>query len=480
MIKQLTTLALFLAPQLPAFAACFKADPITSPSRDLMTVIDYDMEGMTSLGESPVGKTNSTYPPTLTDDQIKQLGNRSVRDGESGKVSYYEPLAKGGWRLCRIDLWLPTLDFAPDPVLVEKTKQYSTGNEFAENLVKRNRYLAYSTIYAYDPKGRVERIEQADFSERPKPTFQAQHCRRYDERDNVVLWVSPKHTNKCPAGEPSLRDEWRKFKYAMFKGKQVQILSRWHIPIGETEWKEEWVPIQLGASPDAVSGNAYVDSRRGVREIFGSNYGKLDNNAANTVVDGSGHWRGSNYYFPKQIVPASVLENPDELYKYERRRVTNLDSHTRMAELFKPNEHISRHRFYMTEDYVLRHEQLNAQGKVTRIITVNDWRQPRPGPNPDINDNLLSTSVRGLAGHRIYHRVYEVSANGHPTLVAASWAKSRSLFKSGSSSDKDLDFGTPDGKVKWRTAEEFYKAFDSSIDARQVFPDIDDKELSAE
>jgi hypothetical protein len=76
--------------------------------------------------------------------------------------------------------------------------------------------------------------------------------------------------------------------------------------------------------------------------------------------------------------------------------------------------------------------------------------------------------------------VYEVSANGHPTLVAASWAKSRSLFKSGSSSDKDLDFGTPDGKVKWRTAKEFYKAFDSSIDARQAFPDIDDIKLSAE
>jgi hypothetical protein len=217
-----------------------------------------------------------------------------------------------------------------------------------------------------------------------------------------------------------------------------------------------------------------------VWEIFGSTYGKLDNNAANLVVDESGHWRGSNYYFPKQAVPMSVLENPEELYKYERRRVTNLGSRTRMVELFKPNEHISRHRFYMTEDYVVRHEQLDQKGRVTRIITLNDWRQPRPGPNPDFNDKLLDTAVSRFTSRKIYHRVYDVAANGQPSLVALSWDKSaRFLFKGRPSSEKQLEFGTPDGKVRWRTADEFYKAFDSSSDARQVFPDIDDVNVSA-
>jgi len=438
-------------------------------------VVDFEQTGMASLGESPVGKSNSTYPPVLTDDLVKQYSTRAMRGGETGKVSYYEPASNGTWRVCRIDMWLPKLDFAPDPVLIERTKQYSTGSEFVGNLVKQQRYLAFSTIYAYDAKGRIDRIEQADFSEGTKASFKAQHCRRYDEKDNVVLWVNPKSTNKCPAGEPSMRDEWRQFKYATYKGQQVQLLSRWHLPKNDARWKEEWSPIQLGVTADAVSGNANVDSRRGVWEIFGSTYGKLDNNSANMVVDGSGHWRGSNYYFPKQTVPLSVLENPDELYKYERRRVTNLDSHTRMVELFRPNEHISRHRFYMTEDYVLRHEQLDADGKVTRIITFNDWRQPRPGPNPDFNDKLMSTSAPRLVGHKIYHRVYEVAASGQPNLVALSWSRTMKIsFGDVPPSNKDLEFGTPDGKVKWRTADDFYKAFNSSDNARQVFPDLDD------
>jgi hypothetical protein len=35
----------------------------------------------------------------------------------------------------------------------------------------------------------------------------------------------------------------------------------------------------------------------------------------------------------------------------------------------------------------------------------------------------------------------------------------------------DLVFGTPDGKEKWKTREEFDKAFETSENARQVFPD---------
>ncbi|WP_426339254.1 hypothetical protein ACN9MZ_23395 [Pseudoduganella sp. S-14] len=94
----------------------------------------------------------------------------------------------------------------------------------------------------------------------------------------------------------------------------------------------------------------------------------------------------------------------------------------------------------MLEGYVLRHEQLDAKGKIKRIITVNDWRQPRPGPNPDFDDRLLKTSA--------------------PLLIA------------------DLVFGTPGSKEKWKTREEFDKAFDTSEYALQVFPDrpMDDDE----
>ncbi|WP_431478981.1 hypothetical protein [Massilia eburnea] len=200
--------------------------------------------------------------------------------------------------------------------------------------------------------------------------------------------------------------------------------------------------------------------------------GKLDNNAANMVVDVFGRWNGSNYAFSKPPIAISLLENPDELYKYERRRMTRLDGQTRLYELFRPNEHIARHRFYMLAGYVLRHEQLDEKGKIKRIITIDDWRQPRPGPNPGFDDRLLKTTAPRLIAHQVYHRVYDVDANGRPTLVALSWNRSlRNPLKSTPLSMADLVFGTPDGKEQWKTRDEFDKAFDTSEDARQVFPD---------
>jgi len=32
-------------------------------------------------------------------------------------------------------------------------------------------------------------------------------------------------------------------------------------------------------------------------------------------------------------------------------------------------------------------------------------------------------------------------------------------------------YGTPDGKEKWKTRDEFDRAFDTSENARQVYPD---------
>jgi hypothetical protein len=477
MYKRVMVLLISLAPLHPVLASCFKLDPTVPPSKELKAMVDYKQDGLMGFGESPVGKSNSSYPPKLTDDALKLNAGRRMGSSESGKVSYYEPAVGGGWRVCRIDLWVPSGDGDDHRAMAENSARYSAGNGFLEDLVKQNRSLAFSTAYTYDKKGRVERIEKADFSERPKVSFKAKHCRRYDEKDNVVLWVNPESTHKCPSGNPSLRDEWRQFKYAMSKGEQIELLSRWHIPKQNGEWKEQWTPFQLGTSPDAISGNANVDSRRGVWEIFGSNYGKLDNNSANMVVDEFGHWNGSNYYFPKPPVSMSILEAPDELYKHERRRVTRLDNHTRMVELFKANEHISRHRFYTLDGNVLRHEQLDDKGKVKRIITVNDWRQPRPGSNPDVNDKLLSTSAPLLAGRKIYHRVYEVAEGGLPKLVAVSWDPSARPFKDTAGPASRLMFGTPDGKVKWKSQEEFHQAFETSADARQVYPDKQDLEV---
>lgn len=53
-----------------------------------------------------------------------------------------------------------------------------------------------------------------------------------------------------------------------------------------------------------------------------------------------------------------------------------------------------------------------------------------------------------------------------------SWnRKLRNPFKEVPLLSADLVFGTPDGREKWKSREEFDRAFDTSEDARQVFPD---------
>ena len=149
----------------------------------------------------------------------------------------------------------------------------------------------------------------------------------------------------------------------------------------------------------------------------------------------------------------------------------------KLYEFFKANENLSRHRYYMIDGYVLRHEQLDAKGKVTRVITIEDWRQPRPGPKPDVNDKLLNTRHIALLAHQVFHRVYDIDAAGKPNLVALSWNRPIRLnpAKKVPIELADLVYGTPDGKERWKTEDEFEKAFNTSSGAAQVFPDEEGK-----
>ncbi|SEN53025.1 hypothetical protein SAMN05428959_102269 [Duganella sp. CF517] len=162
------------------------------------------------------------------------------------------------------------------------------------------------------------------------------------------------------------------------------------------------------------------------------------------------------------------------IYKYERRRQTYIDGQrVKLFELFKPGEHRSRHRYYSEVGYIARQEQFDADGRVNRVITVDNWRQPRPGPRPAVNDKLLTDKGIRIPGHQIYHRVYDFDANGKPRLVAVSWnCEIGYPLKKTSILSADLVFGTPTGKVLWKTREEFGKHFDFSPAAAQVFPDV--------
>ncbi|WP_431478983.1 hypothetical protein [Massilia eburnea] len=156
--------------------------------------------------------------------------------------------------------------------MFEQIEQHAKGNTLSNSLLKRNLTLAYSTTYSYDSKGRIEQIVEADLSKELPVNSTARHCNRYDDRDRVILWVNPEYSKKCPKGEPSPRDEWREFRFASIEGKEVELRSRWHIPKGISRWREEWSPFQIDSTPNSVEGNAKVNSRQGVTEIYGSTY----------------------------------------------------------------------------------------------------------------------------------------------------------------------------------------------------------------
>lgn len=455
-------------------AACFQPDPYLPPSPDTKAFVGDKPEWLSRFGSDPYPRDRLAFPPALPSEMLGLANKGKMPADATGHINYYEKGPGNNWRICRVDYWWPKSD-DPDEKrkkMLDQSQRFASGHKLLESLAQNQRVLLSSTRYAYDEKNRIIRVEEAMFSDPDKKILRVTDCRRYDDKNRVILWVEPHESNRCPDAEPAPADTWRQFKYADVKGEEVQLLQRWHVAKKNGKWVEEWSPIQLDESPSSIRGHANVDSKRGVKEIYGSTFGERDNNAANMVVDVFGHWNGSTYYFTKPPVPASVMASAEEIYKYERRRMTRLDNDTRMYELFKPNEHISRHRFYMLAGIVLRHEQLDEKGKIKRIITVNDWRQPRPGSNPDFDDKLLNTSAPRLIAHQVYHRVYEMAPNGRPTLVALSWNRSlRNILKNTPLSMADLVFGTPDGKEKWKSRDEFDKAFDTSEYASQVFPD---------
>lgn len=334
----------------------------------------------------------------------------------------------------------------------------------------------YAYMYSYDGKGRIAKIEEGAFLENSEGA-KTLICRKYDDQDRLTLLLNPRTTQSCDQDVPDIRDEWIRYRYGEVDGKQEVIWDEWHHGNAAGSWTKKFEIFRTGLGVDDVYGAAKAKSRKGgVTEIYGSNAGKLDDNPANTVLNSFGQSTGSTYYFTKPRVPLDVLEDPAAIYKYERRRQTYIVAPLlRMYELFKPNEHISHHRYYYVRS-MLRDEQVDAKGRVARVITVNDYRQPRPGPNPAVNDKLLTDKGLRIFGHQIYHRVYDFDAQGRPKLVAVSWSPKLRLnpLKKTHLDFAHPVFGTPDGKVRWNTLAEFEKAFGFSSTAADVFPDRTD------
>jgi hypothetical protein len=450
------------------------------PGADVKTLLGFEQELPKSIASLAVtaGAQSSPFPPFLSAKDLQQF-TTTLSKNKTSMISYYEGVHGNQWRICRREYWLPPAADEVDnrKVRRETSKLYVVGNSHLEQAT--DGHMAIQAImYSYDEKGRITKIEEGDFSKRDEGAI-TRICRKYDEQDRLTLLLNPRSSQRCDSDVPDIRDEWIRYKYGEVDGKQEVIWEEWHHGNAAGNWSKTFEPFRTGLGADDVEGGARAKSRKGgVTEIYGSNAGKLDDNPANTVLNSFGQSTGSTYYFTKPPVPLEVLEIPYAIYKYERRRQTYIDGPwLKMFELFKPNEHISHHRYYYLRS-MLRDEQVDAQGRVTRVITVNDFRQPRSGPNPAVNDKLLTDKGLRIVGHQIYHRVYDFDAQGHPKLVAVSWNPKLQLnpFKKTHLDFAHPVFGTPDGKVRWKSLAEFEKFFGFSSNAAEVFPDRSDSD----
>lgn len=460
------------------YAACNNAKNwFEAPGSEIKVFIGYRQEQRLGFGHFGVTQsaTYYPYPEPLPKEMLGKEGGGKLSDTKTSDISYYERDGKGQWRVCRVEEWWPP-DAGNDEASREQlraiTRRYAAGNPALNGLGPQ--YMAlYATLYFYDKKGRLIRLEEGDF-QKPEQKASIKICREYDSDDNLTLLLDPRNSQSCQANPPDVRDEWIRYRYGKYEGKQVELLNEWHSGSAAGRWSKHFGVFRTGVGPDAIVGGAKAKIGRGVTLIYGSNAGKLDNNAANTVLDAFGRVNAAAYFFTQPPTSLELLEKPDLIYRYERRRQTYVDGqHVKLYELFRPNEHRSRHRYYSAAGYILRQEQFDATGRVTRVITVNGWRQPRPGPRPDVNDKLLTDKGLKLLGHQIYHRVYDFDVQGKPTLVAVSWnRKIRNPLKKTSIDFADLVFGTPSGKERWKSEEEFDRHFDFSPSAAQVFPDV--------
>ena len=481
-LSMMLVIIVLLASSDAAHAACNNVKNwFDAPGPEIKVFVGYKQKQKPGFGSVGVSQsaTDYPYPEPLPKEMLGKEGSGKLSETETADISYYEPDGRGNWRVCRTELWWPP-SAGNDEASREQhrmiTKRYAAENDVLSKLGPQHMAL-YATLYFYDKKGRIVRLEEGNFR-KPEQKASIKICREYDEEDNLTLLLDPKNSQSCQANPPDVRDEWLRYRYGKYQGKQVTLLDEWHRGNAGGKWSKSFSVFRTGVGPDAVYGAAKAKMGKGVTVIYGSNAGKLDNNAANTVLDSFGKVSASAYFFTQRPTPLEVLEKPELIYQHERRRQTYIDGEqVKMFELFKPNEHRSRHRYYLEGGYVVRQEQLDANGRVTRVITVNDWRQPRPGPRPDVNDKLLTDKGIRFVGHQIYHRVYDFDALGKPTLVAVSWnRKIRNPLKGTSVNSADVVYGTPTGTERWKSREEFAKHFDFSPVAAQVFPDEADGE----
>jgi hypothetical protein len=473
-------------------AACHpSSDWLVQPDNETRVVFTEDRVSSPLVQNASIDPT-LVFPKTVSDTELAALSTVRAPWPKRVFATFFEPTANNTWRSCRQELWWIASQLSKsDRPAYELIRKALKPHKELLSLSETHTLWTIKLIH-YDESGRLSKINEGSPSgDDPRRDT---YCRRYDSANRITMSVKPE-AGQCPTGQPLAEDRFEIYQYRpnttdSSDKNQSYRYEQW--PDKEDTWNGKGRVI-LDNDPKAIVGFK-AQFAQGIVEMAGrpeARLGSKDDNPSNTVANyvinrGTERtWAGSTYVFTQPGVPFSVLENRDELYKYERRRVTTIYGRAeQLYELFKPNEHLSRDRYYFGSGTMLRHEQYDEQGRIKRIVTYRNYRLPVPGPNPTFNDDLLPpdpTSLR-LLGRDIYHRVYDIDEQGKAKLVAMSWSDKHRI--SPFSKPKHLDFtyviyGTPDGVEVWKNREEFDKAFNTDKGAKALFPDVQRREAEA-
>jgi hypothetical protein len=453
---------------------------LESPNEGVKTFVGYKQElpyGFTSqmTGDLPGynPQPDLPYPPPLPAEMLNKSSQGKLSK-ETNFISYYEPDGKGNWRVCRMEIWVPR---GSDPV--EKTEPENQGkNPLVRQWLKTDA-MGYAAVYLYDAKGRIAETFHVS-SDRPKESGHSgeRECFHFDAKDRPALYVRATSSNACPKGDkPDPRDFSERFRYMELKdGRVTDTWGEQHFGEPDGSWEKRisfHIPFDLNNKDENLwfqGGNARADPVKGVTQILGGyRLGEKDESMGPTYkVDGNE--QPSEYYFTKPPVPISMLETPEKIYDYDRRREADVTSIVKLVEFFPAGKHRVRDRFYTAVGNTVRQEQYDEAGKLKRVINLGKFsRQDLDTGFYDEDMKRISLPLK-LKGHEIFYRVWDYNDAGKGKLVAIGWNDKLTFGKHERLDSATIIYGTPDGVPKWKSKEEFFKAFDFDPNASRAYP----------
>jgi hypothetical protein len=457
---------------------------LESPAQGVKTFVGYKQEleygfATQMTGDLPGQAVHPDlpYPPPLPAEMLEKAWQGKLSEKGESFISYYEPDGKGNWRVCRVDKWAPKNEDFSTTWLATSNQENQRNNPIVRPWLKSH-FTWSGRAYLYDSKGRLSEVFLIQPPEKKDEDITGdRECFRFDAKDRPEMYVRTTSSNACPKGDkPDPHDFSERFRYLELKDGWVTF--RWgeqHFGKPDGSWVKEisfrsmYDPNNKDENRRFQGGNARADSTKGVTQILGGyRLGEKDESLGPSYKVND-HVQPSEYYFTKPPVPISMLDTPEEIYNYDRRRETSVTKVTKLLEFFPARQNRVRDRFYTIVGNTVRHEQYDAAGKLKRVINVGQYsRQDKSWGFYD--EDLKSAKLPlKLKGHPLFYRVWEYDAAGKGSLVALGWNEKFTLGKSEPLDSANIVYGTPDGTKKWANQEDFFKAFDFDATASRAY-----------